>query len=42
MWTKKPFILIIITCLVIAGLIDLKFKGLLFQMLPTSIQAFIA
>lgn len=38
MWTKKPFILIIITILVIAGLIDLKYRGLLFRLLPTSIQ----
>ncbi|MEN1966650.1 hypothetical protein WMZ97_01120 [Lentibacillus sp. N15] len=38
MQTKSLSISIIISILVVAGLMDLKYKGLLFRMLPASMQ----
>jgi len=39
----KNFILIIIVVLiVIAGLLDIKYEGLFFQLLPNSIQSYLA
>ncbi|MFT9818346.1 hypothetical protein [Lysinibacillus sp. NPDC056185] len=35
---KKPLLLFIIIIIVIAGILDIKYEGLFFQLLPESIQ----
>ncbi|MEI3605020.1 hypothetical protein SPD48_04905 [Pseudogracilibacillus sp. SE30717A] len=40
MTSKKP-ILFIAILLMIAGLLDLKYKGKFYQLLPTSIQSYV-
>ncbi|WP_409367398.1 hypothetical protein [Lysinibacillus sp. 38-6] len=39
---KKPFLAFIVIIIFIAGLLDIKYEGLFFQMLPTSIQSYLA
>jgi len=39
---KKPIFLLIIIFLMIAGLLDIKYEGLFFQLLPDSIQSYLA
>ncbi|WP_187442806.1 hypothetical protein [Rossellomorea vietnamensis] len=43
-WTfeknKKPLFVLILILLFIAGLLDIIFEGLVFQLLPESVQAF--
>ncbi|WP_176555838.1 hypothetical protein [Virgibacillus ndiopensis] len=41
MLKKNPVTVIIIICLIIAGLIDLKNRGLFFRLLPTTIQDYL-
>jgi hypothetical protein len=36
---KKKIVLILVFILLIAGVLDLKYEGLFFQLLPESIQA---
>ncbi|WP_421383307.1 hypothetical protein ACOJQI_02710 [Bacillus salacetis] len=38
---KKPLLVFILIILVIAGLLDIIFEGLFFQLLPDSVQAFL-
>ncbi|MDY0409766.1 hypothetical protein ACFFIS_13460 [Virgibacillus soli] len=38
--SKKPILLLIAFILLIAGLADIKYKGLFFRLLPKSIQAY--
>ncbi|MCL1702293.1 hypothetical protein [Lysinibacillus sp. Bpr_S20] len=35
---KKPLLFIIIMIILIAGILDIKYEGLFFQLLPESIQ----
>ncbi|WP_185150652.1 hypothetical protein [Cytobacillus dafuensis] len=39
---KKPLLLLIIIIFIIAGLLDIKYEGLFFQLLPESIQSYLA
>lgn len=39
---KKIFLFLIFAVIVIAGVFDIKYEGLFFQLLPTSIQTFLA
>ncbi|MEH7345086.1 hypothetical protein V7122_14630 [Bacillus sp. JJ1532] len=39
---KKPIVILIIFLFVLAGLLDIKYEGLLFQLLPNSIQTYLA
>ncbi|MDM5250983.1 MULTISPECIES: hypothetical protein [unclassified Lysinibacillus] len=39
---KKPLALVIILIIFIAGILDIKYEGLFFQMLPESIQTYLA
>ncbi len=39
---KKIFLLLIFVIFVIAGVLDIKYEGLFFQLLPTSMQTFLA
>ncbi|MGE8207317.1 hypothetical protein ACQKP0_22770 [Heyndrickxia sp. NPDC080065] len=39
---KKTILFLIIIIFFIAGLLDIKYEGLFFQLLPTSIQAYLA
>jgi hypothetical protein len=39
---KKIFLLLIFVIVVIAGVLDIKYEGLFFQLLPTSMQTFLA
>ncbi|MCQ6274717.1 hypothetical protein JMM81_06990 [Bacillus sp. V3B] len=39
---KKPILLFIILIFLIAGLLDIKYEGLFFQLLPNSIQSYLA
>ncbi|MFJ7733070.1 hypothetical protein ACIQXF_14365 [Lysinibacillus sp. NPDC097231] len=39
---KKPFIFLMIVIIFIAGLLDIKYEGLFFQILPESIQTYLA
>lgn len=38
---RKPLLLLIIIIFFIAGLLDLKYEGLFFQLLPKSIQSYL-
>jgi len=39
---KKIFLFLIFAVIVIAGVLDIKYEGLFFQLLPTSIQTFLS
>jgi len=39
---KKIFLLLIFVIVVIEGVLDIKYEGLFFQLLPTSMQTFLA
>jgi len=39
---KKPLLLFIIIIIFIAGILDIKYEGLFFQLLPGSIQNYLA
>ncbi|MBS4189892.1 hypothetical protein KHA94_06700 [Bacillus sp. FJAT-49705] len=39
---KKPLLFLIIIIFLIAGLLDIKYEGLFFQLLPESIQSYLA
>jgi predicted membrane protein len=39
---KKPIILVIVLVIIIAGLLDLRYEGLFFQLLPEPVQSYIA
>ncbi|KOS61110.1 hypothetical protein AN161_19200 [Lysinibacillus sp. FJAT-14222] len=39
---KKPLLLVIIIIIFIAGILDIKYEGLFFQILPESIQTYLA
>ncbi|MBY0123556.1 hypothetical protein [Bacillus sp. S/N-304-OC-R1] len=39
---KKSIVLLIIVLFIIAGLLDIKYEGLFFQLLPSSIQSYLA
>ncbi|TKI53829.1 hypothetical protein FC756_21905 [Lysinibacillus mangiferihumi] len=39
---KKPFLAFIVILIIIAGLLDIKYEGLFFQMLPKTVQDFLA
>ncbi|WP_369435937.1 hypothetical protein [Lysinibacillus fusiformis] len=39
---KKPLILFLIIIICVAGLLDIKYEGLFFQILPKSIQTYLA
>ncbi|WP_338652170.1 hypothetical protein [Lysinibacillus sp. Y5S-8] len=39
---KKIFLFLIFAVIVIAGILDIKYEGLFFQLLPTSIQTFLS
>ncbi|WNS75439.1 hypothetical protein RRV45_21645 [Bacillus sp. DTU_2020_1000418_1_SI_GHA_SEK_038] len=39
---KKPIFILIMILFVLAGLLDIKYEGLLFQLLPNSFQTYIA
>ncbi|MBR3117950.1 hypothetical protein [Oceanobacillus profundus] len=39
---KSPFILIAACMIAVAGLADIKYRGLFFRLLPESVQSFLA
>ncbi len=39
---KKPILILMIILLFIAGLLDIKYEGLFFQLLPDFIQSYLA
>ncbi|MGE7842789.1 hypothetical protein ACQKNX_18605 [Lysinibacillus sp. NPDC093712] len=39
---KKPFLAFIVIIIIIAGLLDIKYEGLFFHMLPKSLQSYLA
>ncbi len=39
---KKPLLVLIVVIFFIAGLLDIKYEGLFFQLLPESIQSYLA
>ncbi|MED3550033.1 hypothetical protein [Cytobacillus praedii] len=39
---RKTILFLIIIIFIIAGLLDIKYEGLFFQLLPASIQSFLA
>ncbi|WP_205317633.1 hypothetical protein [Oceanobacillus zhaokaii] len=39
---KKPFLALMIITIFIAGLLDIKYKGLLFQLLPDTVKSYLA
>lgn len=39
---KKLFLLLLLIVILIAGLLDVKYEGLCFQLFPHSIQSFLA
>ncbi|MFO1442231.1 hypothetical protein KDN24_03130 [Bacillus sp. Bva_UNVM-123] len=39
---KKPLIFLLIIVFIIAGLLDIKYEGLFYQLLPESIQSYLA
>ncbi|MFJ8460005.1 hypothetical protein [Lysinibacillus xylanilyticus] len=39
---KKPLVFVIIIMVFIAGILDIKYEGLFFQILPESIQTYLA
>ena len=39
---KNSIFIIVIILFVLAGLLDIKYEGLLFQLLPKSIQSYLA
>ncbi|WP_197091028.1 hypothetical protein [Bacillus sp. FJAT-27231] len=39
---RKPILLFVIILLFVAGLLDIKYEGLFFQLLPHSIQSYLA
>lgn len=39
---KKIFLLLIFVVIVVSGILDIKYEGLFFQLLPTSIQTFLS
>ncbi|MGY3187573.1 hypothetical protein [Lysinibacillus sp. TE18511] len=39
---KKPLLLVIIIMVFIAGILDIKYEGLFFRILPESIQTYLA
>ena len=39
---KKIFLLLIFVVIVVAGILDIKYEGLFYQLLPTSIQTFLS
>jgi hypothetical protein len=39
---KTTILIIIIVIIIIAGLLDLKYEGLFFQLLPEPVQSYIA
>jgi predicted membrane protein len=39
---KKPLLLLIIIIFIIASLLDIKYEGLFFQLLPHSMQSYLA
>lgn len=44
-WTsknKKVLLFLIIVMLIIAGVLDIKYEGLFYQLLPTSMQSFVS
>ncbi|OCA92165.1 hypothetical protein A8F95_18280 [Bacillus wudalianchiensis] len=39
---RKPILFFVIILLFVAGLLDIKYEGLFFQLLPHSIQSYLA
>ncbi|MBP2078499.1 hypothetical protein [Oceanobacillus polygoni] len=39
---KSPLIILAVSVLFIAGLADIKYRGLFFRLLPESVQSFLA
>ncbi len=39
---KKIFLFLIFVVIVIAGVLDIKYEGLFYQLLPTSMQTFLS
>lgn len=39
---KKVFLAVVVVVMIIAGILDIKYEGLLYQLLPTSMQSFLS
>ncbi|WP_240186198.1 hypothetical protein [Lysinibacillus fusiformis] len=39
---KKVFLVVVVVVMIIAGILDIKYEGLFYQLLPTSIQSFLS
>ncbi|MFJ7921005.1 hypothetical protein ACIQ6U_14720 [Lysinibacillus fusiformis] len=38
---KKVFLAVAVVVMIIAGILDIKYEGLFYQLLPTSMQSFL-
>ncbi|WP_336636293.1 hypothetical protein [Lysinibacillus fusiformis] len=39
---KKVFLAVAVVVMIIAGILDIKYEGLFYQLLPTSMQSFLS
>ncbi len=39
---KKVFLAVVVVVMIIAGILDIKYEGLFYQLLPTSMQSFLS
>ncbi len=39
---KKVFLVVVVVVMIIAGILDIKYEGLFYQLLPTSMQSFLS
>ncbi|MFJ7699590.1 hypothetical protein [Lysinibacillus fusiformis] len=39
---KKVFLVVVFVVMIIAGILDIKYEGLFYQLLPTSMQSFLS
>jgi len=39
---KKAFLLVVVVVIIIAGIFDIKYEGLFYQLLPPSMQSFLS
>ncbi|MFF6016930.1 hypothetical protein [Lysinibacillus fusiformis] len=39
---KKVFLAVVVVVMIIAGILDIQYEGLFYQLLPTSMQSFLS
>jgi len=40
--SKKAFLLVVVVVIIFAGIFDIKYEGLFYQLLPPSMQSFLS